>query len=75
MNALEVMQSMLIDTVSGPVGNGTGATSQGDPLAGTGDRGTYADPRGITTADRAGAGILSALVIGSLVGGSYWMVA
>jgi len=63
MSALEVIQSNLIQVVTGPVGNGTGGTSQGDPSAGTG--GDTADLPGqtkqITTADKAGAGVLTAL--------------
>ncbi|KAI5366029.1 putative glycoside hydrolase, family 76, six-hairpin glycosidase superfamily [Septoria linicola] len=74
MNALEVIQSNLIDQVRGPVGNGTGATSTGDANAGLGDSGTYDPPDAITTGDTAGAGIVTALVLIGLMGGSYWMV-
>ena len=72
MSALEVIQSTMIDTVQGPLGNGTGATSVGDPTAGTGKQDIY-NPMAITTADRVGAGILTALVLGTLTGGCYWM--
>lgn len=76
MNALEVIQSNLIDTVQGPLGNKTGATSIGDPSAGTGgDTDPVAPPSAITTADRAGAGILTCLVLVGLVGGGWWMIA
>lgn len=74
MNALEVIQSNLIDAVRGPVTNSTGGTSTGDENAG---RASKADPLmydGISTADRAGAGILTALVLGGLLGGGYWVV-
>lgn len=74
MNALEVIQANLIDQVSGPVGNGTGATSVGDPNAGTRGDNDIAEPSDITTADRAGAGILTALVLVALGTGSYFMV-
>lgn len=74
MNALEIIQSNLINTVDGPKGNGTGATSQGDPSAGTGsESGPPAVQETITTGDRAGAGILTALVIVGLLGGAWWM--
>ena len=74
MNALEVIQSNLIQTVGGPKGNGTGAISKGDPTAGTGtDSGPPAVQDTITTGDRAGAGILTALVIVALLGGAWWM--
>jgi len=76
MNALEVIQSNLIDSVSGPVGNKTGGISIGDPAAGTGgDRNPAAPAKAITTSDRAGAGILTALVLVGFVGGSWWMTA
>lgn len=74
MNALEVIQSNLINTVAGPLGNGTGATSVGDVTAGTGtDSGPPAVQDAVTTGDRAGAGILTALVIVGLLGGAWWM--
>ncbi|GIZ39726.1 hypothetical protein CKM354_000309800 [Cercospora kikuchii] len=77
MNALEVIQSNLIDLVPGPLGNKTGASSKaGDLNVGLGgDKNPLAPPSAITTADRAGAGIISALVIVGLVGGAWWMVA
>jgi mannan endo-1,6-alpha-mannosidase len=75
MSALEVIQSTLIDNVQGPVGNKTGGTSVGDPNAGTGGSSIVNPPKEITTADRAGAGILSALVLVGILGGAWWMVA
>ncbi|KAF2215156.1 glycoside hydrolase family 76 protein [Cercospora zeae-maydis SCOH1-5] len=74
MNALEVIQSNMIDTVSGPLSNETGGTSIGDPGAGIGDDVEYTIPGVITTADRVGAGVLTALVIGGLGGTFCWMV-
>ena len=72
MSALEVIQSNLIDTVRGPVSNGTGGISMGDPSAGTG--GDVAVPlEQITTADRAGAGIVTALLLVGLLGGAWWL--
>lgn len=74
MNALEVIQSNLITQVKGPLGNDTGATSVGDPSAGTvSNSGPPAVQEQVTTGDRAGAGVLTALVIVGLLGGAWWM--
>lgn len=75
MSALEVIQGLLIDDVAGPVSNTTGGTSKGNPSAGTGpSHGAFAPPKPITTADRAGAGILTAMVLSFLIGGTYWIL-
>ena len=70
MSALEVVQSNLISFVSGPVGNKTGGTSQGNPSAGMGE-GTVKPPDPITTGDKAGAGVLTAFILATFLGGSY----
>jgi len=76
MSALEVIQSNLIDKVQGPVSNSTGGTSQGNPNAGSGgDSSSIALPAAIKTSDRAGAGIITALILVALVGGAWWMIA
>ncbi|KAF1348627.1 glycoside hydrolase [Delphinella strobiligena] len=76
MSALEVIQSNLIHTVAGPVTNSTGGTSQGNPSAGTGGNSNPLEPADrITTADKAGAGIITAMILVSLLGGAWWMVA
>ncbi|KAK3708011.1 hypothetical protein LTR37_011704 [Vermiconidia calcicola] len=73
MSALEVIQSNLIDNVQGPVSNSTGGISTGDSNAGTtGDDLIYTAP--ITTGDRAGAGIITAMLLVFIVGGAWWMV-
>ena len=76
MSALEVVQSNLVDKVPGWVSarKGTG-TSVGDVNAGLDqpeDEHKYSNP--ITTADRAGAGILTALVLIGVVGGVASMI-
>jgi len=72
MSALEVIQSNLIKKVSGPVSNSTGGTSQGNPSAGTGSSSAPVNAPGrIGTKDKAGAGILTAIVIVALLGGGY----
>jgi mannan endo-1,6-alpha-mannosidase len=72
MSALEVIQSNLIKKVAGPVSNSTGGTSQGNPSAGTGTS-THVDnaPGIIGTKDKAGAGVLTAVVLAVLLGGGY----
>jgi len=75
MNALEVIQGLLISSAPGPVGHDSGGTSKGNPSAGTGGDTSVIGPSGqITTADRAGAGILTALVLIGFLGGAWWMV-
>ncbi|KAK5115102.1 hypothetical protein LTR62_001799 [Meristemomyces frigidus] len=76
MNALEIIQGLLIDQVQGPVSNETGGTSTGNPSAGTGgDTRPGAPTSVITTGDKAGAGILTAIILVGLLGGAWWMVA
>lgn len=87
MNALEVIQSNLEHLVPGPLSNDTGGTSQGNPNAGTGPdsassggggggggggRAGSTDP--ITTGDKAGAGILTTLVVVFVLGGAWYVV-
>ncbi|KAF2199732.1 glycosyl hydrolase family 76 protein [Delitschia confertaspora ATCC 74209] len=77
MSALSVISANLISTVPGPYTVNTGGTSKGNPNASTG---AEAPPlpdfitMEVTTADKAGAGILTALVIGGLLLGGYFMI-
>ena len=78
MSALSIIQNQLISKVDPPVTAKQGGTSKGDPSAGSqGDNPVAAaDPNAnkkITTGDKAGAGILTALVLASLVGGTAWI--
>lgn len=79
MSALSVIQSTLITKVRAPVTAAKGGTSKGDASAGSqGDNPNTAvlpsiDTKRITTGDKAGAGILTALVLGSLLGGVWWI--
>jgi len=77
MAALSVIQSNLVPVTLPPVTASTGGTSKGNPAAGTntnvGPTGLETTP--VTTADKAGAGILTALVIFTFVGGAWWMIA
>lgn len=72
MSAMEVIQSNLIDTVSGPVSKGNGGISKGNAAAGTG--GDNPDPlKPIATSDRAGAGITTALILVFILGGAWYV--
>ena len=80
MAAMEVTLANMINYADAPATNSTGGTSQGDPNAGGSDIGRT-DPgtssgrtRPIHTADRVGAGILTALVSACLVAGVIYML-
>jgi len=76
MSALEVIQGTLIQNVEGPLSNKTGGTSQGDSsagLSGNGDTYGVTYPP-ITTGDKAGAGILTLLIIAGMLGGAWWLI-
>lgn len=75
MAALAVVGANLINPSMIPLTLRSGATSRSDPTAG-GDTGSklptvYNKP--ITTADKAGAGILTVIMAGVVMGGSYWI--
>jgi mannan endo-1,6-alpha-mannosidase len=77
MSVMEVLQSNLISNVAPPVTNSSGGTSKGDGSAGTRSPSSklpsvLTDP--ITTADRAGAGILTGLMFIAIVGSTGWMI-
>lgn len=83
MSALEIFQGNLIHEVPAPVTDAHGGTSKGNPSAGTGSiiggdspakNTTNPMNRKITTADKAGAGVLTALFLASLVGCMSWMI-
>ncbi|KAL2270655.1 hypothetical protein VTJ83DRAFT_26 [Remersonia thermophila] len=71
MNVLAAVSSLLIDQADPPATNETGI-SRGDPNAGS--RSRPIEPlTPITTADRAGASILTLLILGSIIGMWSWM--
>jgi len=81
MSALAAVQANLIltDNLKPPYTTDTGGTSKGDPSAGTGsgaDGGDLPtiDTSTISTSDKAGAGILTALVLIFTLGGAAWLV-
>jgi len=78
MSALEVIQANLIDLVDVPVTNKTGGTSQGNAGAGGSSGGSsnpLLDTGAVTGKDKAGAGVLTTLVLISVIGGAWWMIA
>lgn len=76
MAAVEVSLANLIEKSADPVTESTGGTSKGDPTAGGNDIGrvttTHWQP--LSTGDRAGAGILTAVVLGLLVSAVCFMM-
>ena len=81
MSALEVIQSLLIADVRGPLTNNTGGSSKGNAGAGGNSLGGVAALLGntiatkkITTADRAGAGIVTVIVLGTFLGGAWYVL-
>ena len=78
MSALSVIQANLISKVAPPVTANNGGTSKGNPSAGSGGDNPvqYNDPsanKKITMGDKAGAGILTALVLGALLACVWWI--
>lgn len=75
MSALSVLGATLMNSAIVPVTKDTGGTSKSNPNAGSGT--TEPAPgvtSKITTADKAGAAILTILVISGVVGGSLWII-
>jgi mannan endo-1,6-alpha-mannosidase len=75
MAVMEAVQSTLILQSKPPVTNTTGGTSKGNPAAGIDDT-TANDPNAknpINNRDKAGAGILTAVVICWVIGGLGWL--
>lgn len=73
MSVLEVVQANLIDYVAGPVTGDTGGTSKGDPNAGSNSNKNQVNYNTITGGDKAGAGILTTVVLVAMFAGSWWM--
>lgn len=79
MSALAAINANLIpvENLAAPLTLDTGASSKGNAAAGTGTTTTTTGnpwlTRKITTGDRAGAGILTALLLVYTIGGAYWL--
>ena len=74
MNALAALTSVLLDQlqISDPVTNSTGGTSKGDSSAG-GEPTDFKTFGAITTADKAGAGIITTMLIVGVISGVLWI--
>lgn len=73
MNVLAAVSSLLMEKTDPPVTETTGGTSKGNPDAGGDENSFQKHTKPITTADRAGAGILTFLVLASACGMFGWM--
>jgi len=73
MAVLEILQSNLQPFSPGPLAANSGGTSVGNPSAGGAGDTKVVPLDSITTADKAGAGILTTLVLIATFGGSWWM--
>ena len=73
MNVLAAVSSLLIGQAAPPVTNTTGGTSVGDPNAGADSDNFKNELTPITTADKAGAAILTLVILVSAVGTMGWM--
>lgn len=76
MNALQVINALLITKAPVLVTNSTGGTSVGNNNAGSSDSSssTLVTTPTATTAGKAGAGILTALILCGVLGGSFFMI-
>ncbi|KAH8647718.1 glycoside hydrolase family 76 protein [Xylariales sp. PMI_506] len=75
MAGLSAVFYTLVQNAVVPLTSSTGGTSTGDSSAGTDKtEDDLATTRAITTGDRVGAGILTALVLGGLFGGVYFVM-
>ncbi|CCF56646.1 hypothetical protein KAFR_0B03490 [Kazachstania africana CBS 2517] len=78
MSALEVIQNLLIHDRPAPYTASTGGSSVGDASAGLNTTTSSADVLEnnltITSKDRAGAAIITAVILGCMAGGAIWML-
>lgn len=74
MSTLSVITANLFKTAKKPVTANTGGTSKGNPGAGTGDTTVLVKFDAVETRDRAGAWIVTVMVVVFLVGGSAALV-
>ncbi|KAI1849636.1 hypothetical protein JX265_007973 [Neoarthrinium moseri] len=67
LNAMSVVMTMLTDSAPAPYTSANGGSSTGNANGGASDDSKIAHMKEITTADKAGAGILTALTLGALL--------
>ena len=73
MSALAALSTLLVlEKNQGPYTILTGGTSEGDPNAGSNPN-IFTPPPPVTTADRAGAGIVTAIVLASTIACLAWV--
>jgi len=73
MDALGAVSSLLIDSALPPLTNATGGTSLGNPNAGSQSDNFEDNFTPVTTGDKAGAGILTFLILAAASGTFGWM--
>lgn len=78
MSGLAAVFFTLVERAPSPYTSNTGGTSVGDPSGGSTSSGSSSsgddiDTRTITTADKAGAGIVTTLMVGIMGGSLYWL--
>lgn len=74
MAGMEVIQNLLLTSVAGPVTESTGGLSKSDPEAGANAPKSPIVFGSVTTGDKAGASILTMVVVVSILVGAWWMV-
>ncbi|KAF1852129.1 glycoside hydrolase family 76 protein [Cucurbitaria berberidis CBS 394.84] len=74
MAALEVVQSLLYPQAPGPATAKAGGISTSDPNAGSNVPATPITFNPVTTGDKAGASILTLLILVGILVGAWWMV-
>lgn len=74
MAAMEVVQALLYPQVSGPATQKAGGVSESNPDAGADALSTAVTFNSITTGDKAGASILTLIVLVGILVGAWWMV-
>lgn len=72
MNVLGALTALLMPSVDPPLTNSTGGTSKGDPNAGS-DKVELPTFAPITTGDKAGASILTILIVTGALSAFAWM--
>jgi mannan endo-1,6-alpha-mannosidase len=74
MNAMSIIYTQLLEDVVTPYTSSTGGSSVGDPNAGASDSAKIPTAKAITSGDRAGAGILTAVLVLGLGGAYGWLI-
>lgn len=74
MSALEVMQNLRVADLPGPLTGSTGGTSISNPAAGYALTATEASPLQLSSGDKAGASIITAVIGAAIIGAGVWLV-